>query len=127
MSAWWFCTEDGKREKTQEQDNFNQKNERSLSEVLTKKDFDKVLPIIEILEEKGCVTPKEALEVCNKSTATVRRYLSMLVEEDSVLAEGSYTYSISIFLSSFAAMLKGWFWFSIRQICLEGISSVSKS
>lgn len=78
-----------------------------MSEVLTKKDFDKVLPIIEILEEKGCVTPKEALEVCNKSTATVRRYLSMLVATGIVVAEGSYTYSISIFLSSFAAMLKG--------------------
>lgn len=37
--------------------NLAQKNERSLSEVLTKKDFDKVLPIIEILEIKGSVTP----------------------------------------------------------------------
>lgn len=87
-----------KEEKTQEQDNFNQKNERSLgevlSEVLTKKDFDKVLPIIEILEEKGCVTPKEAVEVCNKSTATVRRYMSILTATGMVVAEGNTNNSI---------------------------------
>lgn len=35
----------------QDTNNFAQKNERSLSEVLSKKDFDKVLPIIEVLEE----------------------------------------------------------------------------
>lgn len=87
-----------KEEKTQEQDNFNQKNERSLSEVLsevlTKKDFDKVLPIIEILEEKGCVTPKEAVEVCNKSTATVRRYMSILTATGMVVAAGNTNNSI---------------------------------
>lgn len=87
-----------KEEKTQEQDNFNQKNERSLSEVLsevlTKKDFDKVLPIIEILEEKGCVTPKEAVEVCNKSTATVRRYMSILTATGMIVAEGNTNNSI---------------------------------
>ena len=87
-----------KEEKTQEQDNFNQKNERSLSEVLsevlTKKDFDKVLPIIKILEEKGCVTPKEAVEVCNKSTATVRRYMSILTATGMIVAEGNTNNSI---------------------------------
>lgn len=87
-----------KEEKTQEQDNFNQKNERSLSdvlsEVLTKKDFDKALPIIEILEEKGCVTPKEAVEVCNKSTATVRRYMRILTATGMIVAEGNTNNSI---------------------------------
>ena len=65
-----------------------------LSEVLTKRDFDKVLPIIEILEEKGCVTPKEAVEVCNKSTATVRRYMSILTATGMIVAEGNTNNSI---------------------------------
>lgn len=65
-----------------------------MSEVLTKKDFDKVLPIIEILEEKGCVTPKEAVEVCNKSTAMVRRYLSMLTSTGMIVADGDTNNSI---------------------------------
>lgn len=65
-----------------------------MSEVLTKKDFDKVLPIIEILEEKGCVTPKEAVEACNKSTATVRRYMSILNATGMVVSEGKTNNSI---------------------------------
>ena len=87
-----------KEEKTQEQDNFNQKNERSLSEVLsevlTKKDFDKVIPIIKYLEEKGCITPKEAENVCDKSAATVRRYLGILTATGIVVAEGNTNNSI---------------------------------
>ncbi len=51
-----------------------------MSEVLTKKDFDKVLPIIELLEEKGCIIPKEAEDVCDKSSATIRRYLGLLIQ-----------------------------------------------
>lgn len=65
-----------------------------LSEVLTKRDFDKVLPIIEILEEKGCVTPKEAVKVCDKSTAAVRRYLSVLTATGMFVAEGNINNSI---------------------------------
>ena len=42
-----------------------------LSEVLTKKDFDKVLPIIEILQEKGSITPGEAVKVYDRSPARV--------------------------------------------------------
>ncbi len=60
-----------------------------MSEVLTKKDFDKVLPIIELLEEKGSVTPKEAEGVCDKSSATVRRYLGILTATGIVVAEGN--------------------------------------
>ena len=82
-----------KEEKKQEETNFAQKNERSLSgvlsEVLIKKDFDKVLPIIEILEENGIVTPKEAESACGKSSATVRRYLGLLTATGIVVAEGS--------------------------------------
>ena len=80
------------------QDNFAQQNERSLSEVLsevlTKKDFDKVLPIVKILEEKKTITPKEAEVVCNKSTATTRRYLSILKDTDLVVAEGNTNNSV---------------------------------
>ena len=82
-----------KEEKKQEETNFAQKNERSLSEVLSevlvKRDFDKVLPIIEILEENGIVTPKEAESACGKSSATVRRYLGLLTATGIVVAEGS--------------------------------------
>lgn len=70
-----------KREKT----NFAQK----MSEVLVKKDFDKVLPIIKILEENGIVTPKEAESACGKSSATVRRYLGLLTAAGIVATEGS--------------------------------------
>lgn len=76
----------------------NKKSERSLSEVLsevlTKKDFDKVIPIIKCLEEKGCITPKEAENVCDKSAATVRRYLGILTATGIVVAEGNTNNSI---------------------------------
>ena len=76
----------------------NKTNERSLSEVLsevlTKKDFDKVIPIIKYLEEKGCITPKEAENVCDKSAATVRRYLGILTATGIVVAEGNTNNSI---------------------------------
>ena len=82
----------------EEQDNFAQNNERSLSEVLsevlTKKDFDKVMPIIKVLEEKGSVTPKEAEGICDRSSATVRRYLGILTSTGIVVAEGNTNNSI---------------------------------
>lgn len=82
-----------KDDTTQNQGNLAQKNERSLSEVLsevlTKKDFDKVLPIIEILEIKGSVTPREAESVCDRSPATVRRYLGILTATGIIVAEGN--------------------------------------
>ena len=72
----------------------SEKNERSLSEVLSevliKKDFDKVIP----LEEKGYITPKEAENVCDKSAATVRRYLGILTATGIVVAEGNTNNSI---------------------------------
>ena len=72
----------------------SEKNERSLSEVLIKKDFDKVIPIIKYLEEKGYITPKEAENVCDKSAATVRRYLGILTATGIVVAEGNTNNSI---------------------------------
>lgn len=63
--------------------------EKKMSEVFSKKDFDKLLPIIKILEQNGEITPKEAENACGKSPATVRRYLSMLVNRGIVIAEGN--------------------------------------
>ena len=75
--------------------NFNQKNERSLSEVLSdvlsKKDYDKMEQIILYLEKNGEISPKEAERVTGKSSATVRRYLKSLSEVGVVVAYGSTT------------------------------------
>ena len=65
-----------------------------MSEVLVKKDFDKVLPIIKVLEEKGSITPKEAEKVCGRSAATVRRYLGLLTATRIVIPEGNTNNSI---------------------------------
>lgn len=74
-------------------ENFNQKNERSLSEVLSEvlkpKDYEKVKKIIDVLQEKGSITPKEAEKKCEKSVATTRRYMKILVETGYVIQEGS--------------------------------------
>ncbi len=71
-----------------------------MSEVLTKKDFDKVLPIIKVLEEKGFITPREAENVCNRSSATVRRYLGILTAVGIVQAEGNTNNSIYRFVAN---------------------------
>ncbi|NBK92457.1 DeoR family transcriptional regulator [bacterium 1XD21-13] len=71
-----------------------------MSEVLTKKDFDKVLPIIKVLEEKGFITPREAENVCNRSSATVRRYLGILTAAGIVQAEGNTNNSIYRFVAN---------------------------
>lgn len=72
---------------------FNQKNERSLSgvlsEVLTKKDYDKVSVIVSYIEEHGSITPREAEKIKKKSAATVRRYFKILVGTKYVAAEGN--------------------------------------
>lgn len=81
--------EDRENENVIENENFAQKNERSLSEVLSKKDIEKVLPILAILEKKGVITPKEAVDACDRSPATVRRYLGALVDLGVIVVEGS--------------------------------------
>lgn len=72
--------------------NSIQKNERSLSEVLSEvlspKDYEKMVPIIQILEKSNAVTPSEAKHACGKSAATVRRYLKLLTSIGVVKAEG---------------------------------------
>ena len=49
---------------------------------------------LKYLEEKGCITPKEAENVCDKSAATVRRYLGILTATGIVVAEGNTNNSI---------------------------------
>lgn len=77
----------------QEQSNSAYNSERSLSEVLsevlTESEFQKVFPIIKILEEEGSITPKKAENICKKSSATVRRYLAMLTSTGMVVMEGN--------------------------------------
>ena len=76
-----------------ENKNFGQKNDRSLTEVLTEvlpqKNYNKVLPIIEYLEKNGEITPQAAEMVIGKSKSTVYRYLSMLVKTGYVEVSGS--------------------------------------
>ena len=74
------------------------KNERSLSEVLSEvlkpADYHKLEKIIQYIEKNGKITPKEAESVSGRSTATVRRYLKMLVGTGYVEAEGSTNNSV---------------------------------
>ena len=74
-------------------ENFAQKNERSLSEVLSgvlaQKDYNKVSTIVSFMEEHGEITPKEAETITGKSAATVRRYFKMLTDTRYIVAEGS--------------------------------------
>ena len=73
--------------------NFAQKNERSLSEVLSEvlaqKDYNKVSTIVSFMEEHGEITPKEAETITGKSAATVRRYFKMLSDTRYIVAEGN--------------------------------------
>lgn len=76
-----------------EDENFTQKNERSLSEVLSEvleeKDYRKLLPIIEYLDDNDSITPKTAEELIEKSSATARRYLKVLVDENILVPKGN--------------------------------------
>lgn len=77
----------------QANDNFGQKNERSfersLSEVLPKKEYERVGIILSYIEKNGKISPKEAEHITRKSAATVRRYFKMLVDTGYIKAEGS--------------------------------------
>lgn len=78
---------------TPENKNFGQKNDRSLTEVLTevltKKNYDKVLPIIKYLDKNGKITPQVAEMVIEKSKSTTYRYLTMLVNTGYVEVSGN--------------------------------------
>ena len=46
-------------------------------------------PIVEILQTEGKITPNEAIAVCGKSAATIRRYFKVLQKTGYVVSEGS--------------------------------------
>ena len=52
---------------------------KKMTEVLTMKNYEKDLPIIEYLDKNREITPLIAETVLKKSKSTVYRYLSMLV------------------------------------------------
>ena len=74
-------------------ENSIQKNDRSLTEVLTevltKKNYDKVLPLLKYLDKNGKITPQVAEMVIKKSKSTTYRYLTMLVETGYVEVSGN--------------------------------------
>lgn len=69
------------------------KSERSLSEVLSEAlvetEYKKVEKIVAYLEKNKSITPKMAVTITGKSSATVRRYLKLLVETGYVKVKGS--------------------------------------
>lgn len=69
-------------------------NEKSLKEVLKEADYKKVLPIIEVIDKYGSITPEDAKDVCKKSATTTWRYLNILTETGYVISEGNTNNSI---------------------------------
>lgn len=59
-----------------------------LKEVLKEADYKKVLPIAELIDEQGSVSPSEAKAACGKSDTTTWRYLGILVETGLITSEG---------------------------------------
>lgn len=67
---------------------FEQSFERSFTKNLSSKEITSLKPIIEFVEEKLMITPQEAVKLTGKSPATVRRYLSKLVDLGFLTSEG---------------------------------------
>ena len=66
-------------------DNRNKSFDRSFKQ----KNYDKLLPLIQYLDEYNEITPLEAERVVNKSKSTVYRYLTMLTETGYVEVYGN--------------------------------------
>jgi Fic family protein len=64
-------------------------NERSLSEVLSEVELERVQPILSFLETHSAITPSEACAATGKSAATTRRYLALLCERGILESTGS--------------------------------------
>ena len=56
--------------------------------VLKEADYRKVLPIVELIDAQGAVTPSEAKAICGKSYSTTWRYLGLLVDTGFVVPDG---------------------------------------
>jgi predicted HTH transcriptional regulator len=78
--------------KTEGEEELLSDDERSLKEVLKgvlkEADYRKVLPIVELIDTQGAVTPSEAKEACGKSDTTTWRYLGLLVNTGLVVPDG---------------------------------------
>lgn len=76
-----------------EDKNFNQKNERSLKEVLKEvlnvKEYGRLLPIIEFLEDNQEIRTDIAEQLTGKSAATAWRYLKRLAEVGVLEPDGN--------------------------------------
>ena len=68
--------------------NHERNIERALSGLLSEADYEKLVPIIEHLENNESISPKEAVMLTKKSPATVRRYLGLLVSAKILEARG---------------------------------------
>ena len=62
---------------------------KKMTEVLTKKNYEKVLPILKYLDKNREITPLIAETVLKKSKSTTYRYLSMLVGTGYVEVSGN--------------------------------------
>ena len=68
-----------------ENENFGQK----MTEVLSKKNYEKILPIAVYLDEHKEITPQKAETIIKKSKSTVYRYLTILVQTGYVEVNGN--------------------------------------
>jgi predicted HTH transcriptional regulator len=64
-------------------------SERSLSEVLSEVETEKLRPILDFLESNKTITPQDVRNLTGKSAATARRYLSLLRERGILESTGS--------------------------------------
>ena len=80
-------------EEMKDDKNFNQKNERSLKEVLKEvliaKEYEKMFPIIEYLEGNSAITTQTAERLTGRSSATAWRYLKKLVDAGIIEPDGN--------------------------------------
>ena len=60
-----------------------------LTEVLSKKNYEKILPIAVSLDEHKEITPHKAETIIKKSKSTVYRYLTILVQTGYVEVNGN--------------------------------------
>ena len=71
---------------------FAQESERTLSELwselLELNDYEKLLPVIKHIEGNDNIKPSEAEALLGKSSATVRRYLGILVDAQVLTKQG---------------------------------------
>ena len=90
LSLSFLKKEDTKMKKDED---FIQKNERCLKEVLKEvlnpKDYEKTLSIIEYLETNSSITTQTVRQITGKSLATAWRYIQILVKAGILEADGN--------------------------------------